>query len=276
MKIALTGASGFVGRALQSAFPDTVALERNDDADTMLDKLDGVDVAINLAGAPIIKRWNDPYKQVLLNSRIHTTKRLVSALNRSRVKRFISTSAIGIYPDGIRCDESCESCSDDFLGHLAHKWEQEARRCTRPTTILRFGVLMGPEGGALKQMLTPFRLGVGGVIGNGRMMTSWIDIDDLVRIYRFVIENRLDGTFNCVSPHPVTNYELTKTLGRVLHRPTILPIPEFALRIMYSEAASVLTGSKEIYPAALLDAGFVFKYPTIGASLKHLLEADMQ
>lgn len=272
MKIALTGASGFVGRALQSAFPDTVALERNDDADTMLDKLDGVDVAINLAGAPIIKRWNDPYKQVLLNSRIHTTKRLVSALNRSRVKRFISTSAIGIYPDGIRCDESCESCSDDFLGHLAHKWEQEARRCTRPTTILRFGVLMGPEGGALKQMLTPFRLGVGGVIGNGRMMTSWIDIDDLVRLYRFVIDRRLSGIFNAVSPHPVSNYTFTKTLGAVLHRPTILPIPRFALRIMYGEAASVLTGSKEIYPKAITEAGFVFDYPDLDASLRHLLK----
>ncbi|MEJ2500145.1 MAG: TIGR01777 family oxidoreductase [Campylobacterales bacterium] len=271
MKIAMTGASGFVGKALRRAFPDHVVIGRNDDVDAILAKLDGVDVAINLAGAPIIKRWSDPYKQVLMNSRIHTTKRLVSALNQSGVKRLISTSAIGIYPDNRRCDESCEHCSDDFLGHLAHKWEHEARRCTRPTTILRFGVILGPEGGALKQMLTPFRLGVGGIIGNGRMMTSWIDIDDLVRIYAFVIDNALDGTFNCVAPNPVSNYEFTTTLGRVLHRPTLLPVPEFALRLMYGEAASVLTGSKEVYPSALQKAGFTFKYPTVDASLGHLL-----
>lgn len=271
MKIALTGATGFVGSALRRAFPDHIIIGRSDDVVTILAKLEGVDVVVNLAGAPIIKRWSDPYKEVLMNSRIHTTKRLVTALNQSSVKRFISTSAIGIYPDGVECDESCESCSDDFLGHLARKWEHEARRCILPTTILRFGVILGAEGGALKQMLTPFRLGVGGIIGNGKMMTSWIDIDDLVRIYQFVIEKDLDGTFNCVSPHPVSNYTLTKTLGRVLHRPTFLPIPEFALRIMYGEAASVLTGSKEIYPAALQEAGFTFRYPTIEASLGHLL-----
>lgn len=271
MKIALTGATGFVGTALRHAFPDNVVIDRHDDVDAILAKLEGVDVAINLAGAPIIKRWSDPYKEVLMNSRIHTTKRLVSALNQSRVKRLISTSAIGIYPDDLRCDETCESCSDDFLGHLARKWEHEARRCTLSTTILRFGVIMGPDGGALQQMLTPFRLGVGGIIGDGKMMTSWIDIDDLVRVYAYVIDNGLDGTFNCVSPHPVSNHTLTKTLGSILHRPTILPIPEFALRLMYGEAATVLTGSKEIYPAALLDAGFTFKYPTIDASLRHLL-----
>ncbi len=120
-------------------------------------------------------------------------------------------------------------------------------------------------------MLTPFKLGVGGIIGDGKMMTSWIDIDDLVRIYRFVIDKQLDGVFNCVSPHPVTNYALTKALGRVLHRPTFLPIPEFALKLMYGEAASVLTGSKTIYPSALRKAGFTFRYPTVDASLGHLL-----
>lgn len=271
MKIALTGASGFVGSALRRTFTNHVVIERQDDVETILAKLEGVDVAVNLAGAPIIKRWSDPYKEVLMNSRIHTTRRLVSALNRSSVKRLISTSAIGIYPDDTECDEQCEVCSDDFLGHLARKWEQEARRCTLPTTILRFGVIMGPEGGALAQMLTPFRLGVGGIIGDGKMMTSWIDIDDLVRVYRFVIDRQLDGIFNCVSPNPVTNFTLTKTLGRVLHRPTVLPIPEFALKLMYGEAATVLTGSKTIYPSALSEAGFTFRYPTIDASLGHLL-----
>ncbi|WP_345977483.1 TIGR01777 family oxidoreductase [Sulfurimonas sp. HSL3-7] len=271
MKIALTGASGFVGAALQKTFDDCVIIARDDDEAAILKKLKAVDVVINLAGAPIIKRWSDPYKKVLLESRIATTRKLVRAINQSGVKHFISTSAIGIYPDGLRCDELTTEIAGDFLGMLAREWEVEALACHKPTTILRFGVILGPDGGALAQMLTPFRLGVGGIIGNGRMMTSWIDIGDLMKIYRFVIERHLSGIFNAVSPNPVTNYVFTKTLGGVLHRPTILPIPEFALRIMYGEAASVLTGSKEVYPRALTEAGFAFDYPNLESSLKHLL-----
>ncbi len=271
MKIALTGASGFVGAALQKTFNDCIVIGRNDDEAAVLKKLKHVDVVINLAGAPIIKRWSDPYKKVLLESRIKTTRNLVRAINQSDVKHFISTSAIGIYPDDLRCDELTTEIADDFLGMLAREWEVEALACHIPTTIMRFGVILGPDGGALAQMLTPFRLGVGGIIGNGRMMTSWIDIGDLMKIYRFVIERRLSGIFNAVSPNPVSNRTFTKTLGAVLHRPTVLPIPEFALRIMYGEAASVLTGSKEVYPRALEEAGFVFDYPELERSLKHLL-----
>jgi len=271
MKIALTGASGFVGAMLQKTFDEYVVIVRSDNETTILKKLENVDVVINLAGAPIIKRWSDPYKKILIESRIETTRKLVGAVNKSGIRHFISTSAIGIYPDNIPCDESASEIADDFLGMLAREWETEALNCHKPTTILRFGVILGPEGGALAQMLTPFRLGVGGIIGNGKMMTSWIDISDLMKIYRFVIEKRLSGIFNAVSPNPVSNYTFTKTLGAVLHRPTILPIPEFALRIMYGEAASVLTGSKEVYPKALEEEGFVFDYPDLDGSLKHLL-----
>ena len=271
MKIALTGASGFVGTALQKHFKDCVIIDRKDDEPAIVKKLHDVDVVINLAGAPIIKRWSDPYKKILLNSRIKSTEQLVNALNKSNVSHFISTSAIGIYPDGKRCDESCTEIANDFLGELAHKWEEEALACHKPTTILRFGVILGKEGGALAQMLTPFKWGVGGIIGNGKMMTSWIDIEDLLRIYHFIIEHHITGTFNAVSPTPVTNYTFTKTLGKVLNRPTILPIPEFVLGIMYGEAASVLTGSKEVYPKALKEKGFVFAYEDLETSLKHIL-----
>ena len=271
MKIALTGASGFVGTALQSHFKECIVIDRKDDTPMIVEKLEDVDVVINLAGAPIIKRWSDPYKKLLMESRIESTERLVLAINQSNVAHFISTSAIGIYPDDKKCDEGCTEIADDFLGELAHKWEEEALLCKKPTTILRFGVILGKEGGALAQMITPFKWGVGGIIGNGKMMTSWIDIEDLVRIYQFIIDQKLTGAFNAVSPNPVTNYVFTKALGKVLHRPTILPIPEFALRVMYGEASSVLTGSKEIYPAALLGKGFVFKYTDIETSLQHQL-----
>jgi len=120
-------------------------------------------------------------------------------------------------------------------------------------------------------MLFPFKMGVGGIIGDGKMMMSWIDVEDLVNIYSFLVEHKLEGTFNATAPLPVTNYKFTKALGTALHRPTILPLPEFVLSLLFGEGSSVLTGSKEVYPKALESAGFVFKYPTIEESLEHIL-----
>ncbi len=271
MKIALNGASGFVGTALQERFNDAVLLDRHDDHTTLLSKLKDVDVVINLAGAPIIKRWSDPYKETLVRSRIDTTRQLVEAVNQSNVRHFISTSAIGIYPNNTACDESCQQRGDDFLTHLAEAWESEALKCDKKTTILRFGIVLGEEGGALAQMLTPFRLGLGGTIADGSMMTSWIHIQDLIKIYGFVIDKGLEGIYNATAPNPVSNYTFTKTLGRLLHRPTFLPIPYFALRLMYAEAASVLTDSKEVYPKALQKAGFIFDYEYIETALQEIL-----
>jgi len=273
MKVAITGASGFVGTALQSHFQECVIIDRKDDIPMIVKKLAGVEVVINLAGAPIIKRWSDPYKKILLSSRIHTTETLVKAINKSDIKHFISTSAIGIYPDDDACDESCTEVSGDFLGLLASKWESEAQRCEKPTTILRFGVILGKNGGALAQMLTPFKLGVGGIIGDGKMMTSWIHMDDLMGIYRYIIDKKLTGIFNATAPNPVSNYTFTKALGKALKRPTVLPIPEFVLGIMYGEAASVLTGSKEIYPKNILDAGYTFTYTNIEDALSQIVSS---
>lgn len=272
MKIALTGASGFVGSALQEIYKDPVLISREDAEDEILRKLEDVDVVINLAGAPIIKRWNESYKKLLVNSRIDTTRKLVSAINKSSVKHFISTSAIGIYPNDVVCDESSPLVVTDFLSRLAREWEQEALFCEKPTTILRFGMILGKDAGALGLMMRPFKLGVGGIIADGKMKMSWIDIADLVRIYPFVIEKKLTGVINAVSPKPISNYTFTKAFGRAIHRPTIIPVPEFVLHLLYGEAASVLTGSKEVYPNVLEKNGFVFEYPDIDASLKHLLQ----
>lgn len=271
MKIALTGASGFVGHHLKQNFEHISVIERDDSEDKILAKLDSVDVVINLAGAPIVKRWTPSYKKVLTSSRIDGTIRLVNAINKSNVKHFISTSAIGIYPDNKVCDESSNEIADDFLGELAVAWEGEALKCKKPTSILRFGVVLG-DGGALGKMLPPFKLGLGGIIADGEMMTSWIDIDDLMRIYAFIIEKKLTGIFNAVSPNPVSNYEFTKALGSVLRRPTLFPLPEFVLKLIFGEGSTVLTGSKEVYPKALKEAGFEFKYKTITQSLEHILK----
>lgn len=271
MKVAIMGASGFVGSHLSKVFSDYVSIERSDSEDEILAKLDGVDVVFNLAGAPIIKKWSESYKKVLVSSRVNTTKTVVNAINRSEVKHFISTSAIGAYPDGAPYDESFKGYGDDFLASLTQMWEAEAIKCTKPTSIVRFGVILGRDGGALAQMLPPFKMGVGGIIGDGKMMTSWIDVDDLVRIYSYIIENKLTGIFNATAPNPISNYEFTKALGKALHRPTIFPLPVFVLKLLFGEGSTVLTGSKEVYPKALLDAGFEFSYPDIKSSFTHIL-----
>jgi len=271
MKVALTGASGFVGSYLRKKFENHIIIERDDSEEEILEKLEGVDAVFNLAGAPIIKRWNEAYKKVLISSRVQTTKKLVNAINRSDVKHFISTSAIGAYPDGSACNEGFEGYADDFLGSLTKLWEKEAHRCEKPTTIIRFGIILGKGGGALAQMLPSFRMGVAGVIGDGKAVMSWIDLEDLARMYSYILENQLTGTFNATTPHPVQNHEFTKALGKTLHRPTIFPLPEFVLKIIFGEASTVLTGSKEVYPKAIVDAGFKFEYETIEESLLHIL-----
>lgn len=270
MKIAMSGASGFVANALKKRFPDVVVIERNDDVKTIIQKLEGVDAVFNLAGAPIAARWDDAYKKVLWSSRIETTKKLVAAINQSEVKHLISTSAVGIYPSGVPCDESSEKLGEDFLAHLAIAWEGEARKCTKKTTILRFGVVLG-NGGALEKMLPSFRLGLGGIIGNGAMVLSWIDIDDLVDIYAFVLEKGLEGVYNATSPQPLTNFRFTKMLGKVLRRPTFLPVPSFIIKMLFGEGATVLLDSKEAYPKALLEKGFTFTYGDLESSLRKIL-----
>lgn len=271
MKVALTGASGFVGLNLQNTFENCVIINRHDSEDDILTKLHDIDVVINLAGAPIVKKWTQKYKKILIDSRVESTKKLVSAINKSNVKHFISTSAIGAYPDDSIFDESYTEYANDFLGQLTKEWELEANKCSKPTSILRFGVILGKEGGALAKMLPPFRIGLGGIIGNGKMMTSWIDITDLMSIYTFLIDKQLTGVFNAVSPTPVTNYMFTKALGSALNRATIFPLPEFVLKLIFGEGSTVLTGSKEIYPTALINAGFEFKHKNIESSLNHLL-----
>ncbi|WP_331774744.1 TIGR01777 family oxidoreductase [Sulfurospirillum sp. 1612] len=272
MKIALNGASGFVGGHIKNRFQDHVIIEKTDSEAMILEKLKDVDVAINLAGAPIIKKWDEDYKQLLIESRIESTRKLVNALNQSACSQFISASAIGIYPNDVACDETTHSYAEDFLAQLVQRWEEEAQTCHKPTAILRFGVVLGNDGGALKQMLPAFKMGLGGIIGYGKMMTSWIDIDDLINIYTFIIENKLSGIFNATAPHPISNYELTKTLGKVLFRPTLLPLPESFLTLMFGEAASVMIDSKEVYPKNLQAQGFEFSYPNIETSLRHLLK----
>lgn len=284
-KLAIVGANGFVGSYLQEHFRaqniEVLPLDRKEMAkstEEIAQTLEGVQAVINLAGAPIIKRWSEEYKKVLYNSRIDTTNKLVEAMGLMQTPPhvFISTSAVGIYGRDGEMSEHSFTYADNFLATICKDWESAALKAERYTrvAIFRFGVILG-DGGALAKMLLPFKLGLGGVIGDGSEYFSWIHINDLARAYDFVIkEESQKGVFNLTAPIPVTNRVYTKALGSVLSRPTIFPVPKFALHLIFSEGAMVLTEGQQVVPKKLEDAGFVFEYPEVEGALKNILKSD--
>jgi len=281
-KMIIVGASGFVGSQLTNTFTtkgyEVIATSRDDLHNTsqLISKIDGADVVINLAGANIINRWSESYKKLLYSSRIDTTKALVKAFSLAKIKpkTFISTSAVGIYKNDDTYNEDTQNYANDFLGQLCQDWETEALKAKElgmRVSIFRFGIVLG-DGGALAKMLTPFKLGIGGTIGDGSQSFSFIHIDDLINAYIFVIENELEnGIFNLTAPQPTTNYGLTKALGKILKRPTILPIPQFVLNLLLSEGAKVLTDGQKAIPTHLMNSGFTFKYENIEETIKDLV-----
>jgi uncharacterized protein (TIGR01777 family) len=277
MKIAISGTSGFVGSYLCNYLSkegyEIVAISKDDyqDIDILSSKVLESDIVLNLAGANIMQRWSEEYKKILYSSRIDTTKKIVKIINQSDKDIYlISTSAIGIYEDNIEQDEDNFTYANSFLSKICQDWESEARESKGKVAIFRFGVILG-IGGALKKMLTPFKLGVGGKIADGRQPFSYIHIEDLARAYEFAIKYRLEGAFNLVTPHPVTNSIFTKALGKILNRPTIIPLPETILKLIFGEGATILTNGQRVLPKRLLNSGFKFKYGHIDDILKDLL-----
>jgi len=281
-KIAITGASGFVGSNLKDIFHqnghDVIAIKREDlkDIEILSNLLDGCDAVVNLAGANIISRWSEEYKNLLYSSRIGTTRNLFKAIEKTKNKPeiFISTSAVGIYDNQSTYDEENFNYGDDFLAKLCKDWEKEALKVQTlgiRTVIFRFGIVLG-DGGALGKMLLPFKLGLGGTIGDGKQAFSFIHIDDLKNAFEFALEHdNIEGIYNMIAPTPTTNYGLTKALGKSLHRPTILPVPSFVLNLIFSEGAKVLTDGQSAVPKRLLDAGFEFKFQNIEDTIDNLV-----
>jgi len=298
--IVVTGASGLIGTKLVAALEADGkrvlrAVRREARGDHELswdpaagtidrDKLEGIeggiDAVIHLAGAGIAaKRWTEAYKQLLIDSRVDGTTLIaetVASLDR-KPRVFACASAIGYYGDRGDAElEESAACGDGFLPELCMQWErscQAARDADIRTVNMRIGVVLSTEGGALKEMLTPFKLGGGGVLGSGRQYFSWISLDDVVRAIPFVVNNgSLSGPVNLVTPNPVTNREFTKTLGRVLSRPTVLPMPAFAARLLFGEMADpLLLASARVVPGALASAGFSYQHAELEPALRHLL-----
>ena len=281
--LAITGGSGFVGTNLIKYFLsldfDVIKIKREElkDPNRLIAIIEKSDFVINLAGANIINRWSDSYKKLLYSSRIDTTKALIAAMkvSKNKPKLFISTSAVGIYNTTNCNDEVNYEYADDFLAKLCMDWENEALKAKEfgiRTAIFRFGIVLG-GGGALGKMITPFKLGLGGTIKDGKQYFPFIQMDDLLEAYRYLFLNEnLDGIFNLTAPNTATNKQLTKSLGKLLNRPTVLPIPEFILNLIFSEGAKVLTTGQCVIPKKLLDAKFIFKYPTIQDALKRSLQ----
>lgn len=284
--IAMSGASGFVGSNLCRRFKENgweiIALGRREFAlstEELAKRMQGADVIVNLAGAPVIGRWSKEYKKLMYESRITLTRKLVMAckLMERTPHVFLSASAIGCYSATGTHTEEDNVLADDFLGQLTRDWEHEAFRAKEfgsRTCVFRIGVVLGSSGGALAKMLLPFKLGLGGTIGNGKQPFSWIHIKDLMRIFEAAInDSTYEGIYNMTSPHPTSNLGLTKTLGRSLSRPTILPVPGFVLRLLFGEGAKVLTSGQVVIPKRLMDRGFQFAFPSIKEAVSDCLKS---
>jgi uncharacterized protein (TIGR01777 family) len=277
MRIAMTGASGFIGRALTARLQAAGhAVEPLRTRETV--QAPPCDAVVHLAGEPVAQRWTPEAKRRIRDSRVEGTRRLVESLARMSPPPavLVSASAVGIY--GSRGDETLTESSppgSGFLAEVCVAWEREAQaagalgiRVVNP----RIGVVLGRGGGALERMLPIFRHGAGGHLGSGRQWMSWIHLDDLTALIEFALDNPgLRGPLNATAPHPLTNTEFTHTLGAALHRPAVLPVPAFALKLKFGEMASVLLDSQRAIPEALQAAGFQFRYPDLGPALASLL-----
>ena len=295
MRVLVTGGTGFIGELLcprlAAAGYEVVVLTRQSQPDlpegagksvTSLEKLDAgsFDAAINLAGASIADgRWTESRKRVLWESRVDTTANLVAWMcSASRPSRaLISGSAVGYYGDhGDRVITEDTTPEPGFAHDLCAAWEGEAAKaadCGIRVCYVRTGVVLDGEGGALQKMLPAFRLGAGGRLGSGEQYFPWVHREDIAAIFHWLLEHsEASGAYNASAPHPVTNAEFTEALGRALGRPTVLPMPAFAMRVLFGQMADeLLLSSERMVPERLLEAGFEFRYPRLDGALEAIL-----
>lgn len=299
MKVAVTGATGTIGSAVVGALRDrgdsVVALSR--DPSRAREVLgDGVEVVewrdpksepapaeafaeaggvINLLGEPIAQRWSDEAKREIRESRVLSTRNLVAGLRGAgpRLQVLVSQSAIGFYgPHGDEVVDEATPAGDDFLAGVVVDWEAEARAAEEDlglrVVLARTGVVLSESGGALAKMMTPFKLGVGGPVAGGGQYMPWVHLDDVAGALLFALDTEAaSGALNVTAPSPATNKEVSKALGRALHRPAIMPVPGFAIKLLYGEMATIVTTGARVEPKRLRELGYEFRQPDLDEAL---------
>jgi uncharacterized protein len=285
LKIRITGISGYLGRGiseeLQKNGHEVLGIERKliyGSLATLSKEIEGTDVIINLAGAPILQRWTERKKILIHESRVRTTRNLVKAINlmpqHKQPKKFISASAIGIYKSGFSHDENSTNFDEGFVGKVVQDWENACSELPLhiQKNILRIGLVLGKEAKTITNLLLPFKLGLGATIGNGKQSFPFIHETDVIRAFIWTVEDSdQSGTFNLVAPENISNKEFTKALAKALNRPAVFSIPEFVLKMVLGEAAVLLTESPTVEPKNLLVAGFEYRYPHIESTLKEIV-----
>ncbi len=300
MKILITGGTGFVGTQLTSRLikdnhevtilsrsakrsgevPRGVPYLQGDPTQkgSWQEAIKNHDAAINLAGASIFAKWTEEHKKAIRESRVSTTRNIVEGIPSRPQKpfKFFSTSAVGYY--GFCGDEELTEESphgDDFLARIASEWEGEALKVKEKgarVVITRFGIVMGEKGGALSQMIPLFNKYIGGPIGSGKQWFSWVHIKDLAEAFTFLLKHpEVSGPVNLCSPNPVRNKDLAKSLGKALHRPSLIPAPGFMVKLVLGEFGSVILEGQRVIPKRLLDSGFAFQYPEIDKALQEIV-----
>ena len=300
MRVAVTGATGAIGRAVVAALVErgdsVVALSRSavsaekklvtgvevaewaepSSSPPPAQALAGTDGVVHLLGEPVAQRWNDDARREIRESRVAGTRNLVDGLRAAepRPRVLVSQSASGYYgPRGDeRVDEREPAAAGDFLADVVVAWEAEARRAEElgvRVALMRTGVVLSEGGGALEKMLPPFKLGVGGPVAGGRQFVPWVHVDDVVGALLFALDtDGASGPINVAAPEPVTNAQLSKALGRVLRRPAVMPVPGFAVRLLYGEMASIVTTGVRMVPRRLDELGYPFRRPDLEDALR--------
>lgn len=279
MRVAVLGSTGFIGRhlvsALRSRGDEVVAVSLRDPAVAAAMSSES-DAIVNLAGEPVAQRWTPESKELIRSSRVDAPRAFLAELRASQAhpKTYVSASAIGYYgtSETATFTESSPP-GDDFLARVCVEWEavaQSAQALGMRVAILRTGIALGADGGALERILPPFKMGAGGRVASGRQWYSWIHVDDVVALYLRALDGA-SGVYNATAPEPVTNNEFTKQLAKAVHKPAFLPAPMLAIKALLGEGASVVAEGQRVLPQRALDEGFAFRYPTLGAALDSIV-----
>jgi uncharacterized protein len=299
MKVLITGATGLIGKQLVplllknnidvhylstshnklSSINGSLGFYWNPDKEVIDEKaFAGVDAIIHLAGASISKRWTKSYKEEIIISRVKSAELLFTSLQKfpNQVSQFVSASAIGIYPDSLTkiYNEDSPETDSGFLGRVVTKWEQSADKFALggiKVCKLRTGLVLSTKGGALPEIAKPINFGLGSPFGSGLQIQSWIHIKDLVSMYLFALENSLEGVYNAAAPNPVTNWEMTKAIARILGKPLFMPaIPRWLMKLALGEMHQLLFTGQNVNPAKIMSLGFKFEFTVIDKALRNL------